>query len=200
MIIGLTGGIASGKSVVAKRFASLGAHIVDADVLARRVVENGTPGFERIVKRFSRSVIGSDGEIDRKWLADVVFNDDEARADLNAIVHPEVKAASLAALNEIPSDEVAIEVIPLLVETGQQDAFDLLIVVDLPVEMQLERLMKRNGYSLHEANARLAAQASREQRLAVADIVIDNSGALEDTLARVDEVWNQIVQMRSSRR
>ena len=88
MIIGLTGGIASGKSVVAKRFASLGAHIVDADVLARRVVENGTSGFERIVKRFSRSVIGSDGEIDRKWLADVVFNDDEARADLNAIVHP----------------------------------------------------------------------------------------------------------------
>lgn len=200
MIIGLTGGIASGKSVVAKRFASLGAHIIDADVLARRVVENGMPGFERIVKRFSRSVIGSDGEIDRKWLADVVFNDDEARADLNAIVHPEVKAASLAALNEIPSDEVAIEVIPLLVETGQQDAFDLLIVVDLPVEMQLERLMKRNGYSLHEAKARLAAQASREQRLAVADIVIDNSGALEDTLARVDEVWNQIVQMRSPRR
>nr|WP_076388906.1 dephospho-CoA kinase [Vaginimicrobium propionicum] len=199
MIIGLTGGIASGKSVVAKRFASLGAHIVDADVLARRVVENGTSGFERIVKRFSRSVIGSDGEIDRKWLADVVFNDDEARADLNAIVHPEVKAASLAALNEIPSDEVAIEVIPLLVETGQQDAFDLLIVVDLPVEMQLERLMKRNGYSLHEAKARLAAQASREQRLAVADVVIDNSGALEDTLARVDEVWNQIVQMRSPR-
>lgn len=191
--IALTGGIASGKTAVSNRFAALGAVIVDADVLAREVVAPGTPGLAAIVRRFGRAVLDAEGSLDRAALGRVVFADATARADLNAIVHPAVRDRRADLLAGVPSGAIVIQVIPLLVETDAADDFDLVIVVDVPVDVQLDRLMARNGYSRAEAESRVAAQASRAERLAVADIVIENTGSLADLHARVDEVWRALV-------
>lgn len=194
--IGLTGGIGSGKSTVAELLSARGAVIVDADQLAREVVEPGTPGLAAIRERFGESVLLPDGSLDRAALGALVFADARARADLNAIVHPLVRALGArlraAALASDPG-AVVVEVIPLLVETGQADAFDLVVVVDCPVETQVARVMGRSGLNRAEAQARVAAQASREDRLAAAGLVVSNDGGLDDLRAQVDTAWPQIV-------
>ena len=189
--VGLTGGIASGKSAVADALAGHGAILIDSDVLAREVVEPGTPGLAAIVERFGAGVLAADGALDRAELGQIIFGDDAARADLNQIIHPAVRARRAEIFETAPAGAVVVAVIPLLVETGIADQFDQVVVVDLPEELQLERLMGRNGYDRDEALARVRAQASRAERLAVADHVIDNSGTPAQTRAQVDRLWRQ---------
>ena len=189
--VGLTGGVASGKSAVADALAAHGAILIDSDVLAREVVEPGTPGLAAIVERFGAGVLAADGTLDRAELGQIIFGDDAARADLNQIIHPAVRARRAEIFETAPDGAVVVAVIPLLVETGIADQFDQVVAVDLPEDLQLERLMARNGYDRDEALARVRAQASREQRLAVADHVIDNSGTPAQTRAQVDRLWRQ---------
>jgi dephospho-CoA kinase len=186
--IALTGGIASGKSTVADMLEERGAVIIDSDVLAREVVEPGTPGLQAIVERFGAGVLTPEGALDRPALGTIVFGDNVARADLNAIVHPLVRARAEALEASAPGGTLVVQVIPLLVEAGLVDGFDVVAVVDVPEEEQLERLMRRNGFSRVEAQSRLRAQASRSERLAVADFVIDNSGPLRETEDQVERL------------
>lgn len=187
--VALTGGIASGKSFVADEFARLGATVVDSDVLAHEAVEPGTQGLAAVVDRFGADILGPDGTLDRAALGALVFHDDAARADLNAIVHPIVRSRAAAREAEAPEGAVVIQVIPLLVETGLDKEFDTIIVVDVPVGVQEERLRLRSGLSLDEARARIRAQATRSQRLAVATHIVDNSGAPRRTIERVADLW-----------
>jgi dephospho-CoA kinase len=191
--VGLTGGIGSGKSAVSERLAALGAVVIDADKAARAVVEPGTPGLTRIAEAFGPGVLGEDGSLDRVKLAGIVFGDDAARTRLNAIVHPLVqehmRAAEEAATTAGGPGAVIVHDIPLLAEGGRSAGFDLVIVVDAPPEVQVERLVGQRGMAADQARARMAAQATREQRLAIADIVIDNSGTLADLDRRVAQVW-----------
>jgi dephospho-CoA kinase len=190
---GLTGGIGSGKSEVSRRLAAHGAVIIDADVAARAVVAPGTSGLARIVEAFGADVVGPDGGLDRDQLGAIVFRDPAARATLNAIVHPLVgewmRAAERAAADAAHRDLIIVHDVPLLAENRRADDFDLVIVVDVPPELQLERLVSQRGMTRDQARARMAAQAGRPQRLAVADLVIDNSGSLADLDRRVAEVW-----------
>lgn len=187
--IALTGGIASGKTLVSDELARLGAVVVDSDLLAREVVEPGTAGLDRIRERFGDEVIQDDGALDRRALGSLVFSDDEARADLNAIVHPLVRerAAQLGAA--APAGAVVVNVIPLLVETGQQDDFDGIVVVDVPTEVQTTRLVERDRLTAQEAAARLRAQAPRTERLGAADWVVDNAAGTAATLEQVGRLW-----------
>lgn len=187
--VALTGGIASGKSFVADEFARLGATVVDSDVLAHEAVEPGTQGLAAVVDRFGADILGPDGTLDRAALGALVFHDDAARADLNAIVHPIVRSRAAAREAEAPEGAVVIQVIPLLVETGLDKEFDTIIVVDVPVGVQEERLRLRSGLSLDEARARIRAQATRSQRLAVATHIVDNSGAPGRTIEQVADLW-----------
>jgi dephospho-CoA kinase len=195
---GLTGGIGSGKSEVSRRLAAHGAVIIDADVAARAVVEPGTPGLARVAEAFGTGVLGPDGALDRERLGAIVFRDPASRARLNAIVHPLVgqwmRAAERAAVDGAPGDLVVVHDVPLLAENGRARDFDLVIVVDVPPELQVERLVTGRGLTPDQARARLAAQASREQRLAIADLVIDNSGSLADLDRRVAEVWAELTR------
>lgn len=191
-VVGLTGGIASGKTAVADLLAERGAVIVDADVLAREVVEPGTPALAAIEERFGCDVLRADGTLDRPALGRIVFSDAAARADLNAIVHPAVRRRAAELTAAAPKGSVVVQVIPLLVETGQQASFDLLVVVDVAPAVQLERLVRRDGLSMSDARARVAAQASREARLAAADVVIDNSGGPADLIPQVDALWERL--------
>ncbi len=191
-IVGLTGGIASGKSAVADLLARHGAVIIDADVLAREVVEPGTPGLAAVVGRFGRSVLRPDGTLDRARLGEIVFSDAAARADLNAIVHPAVRARAATLAAQAPADAVVVHVIPLLVETGQATSFDPVVVVDVDEQTQLRRLMARSHLTRADAEARLAAQASRAERLEAADLVIDNSGSFADLARQVDTLWTSL--------
>jgi len=190
--VGLTGGIGSGKSEVSRRLAALGAVVLDADAAARAVVEPGTPGLKRIAETFGPGVLRPDGALDRARLAEIVFADDAARARLNAIVHPLVhehmRAAEQAAVRAGGDDIVIVHAVPLLAEGGRAGEFDLVIVLDLPSETQVGRLAAR-GMPEEQARARIAAQATRDQRLAVADIVIDNSGTLADLDRQLSEIW-----------
>ena len=192
--IALTGGIASGKSFVAAELEALGAVIIDSDVLARDVVARGTPGLAAVVGRFGDAVLRADGELDRAALGTIVFADDAARADLNAIVHPLVRARAAALEEAAPEGAVVIQVVPLLVETGLYRGFGTVIVVDVPEETQLDRLMRRNPLTREEARARLDAQASRDERLAVATHVVDNAGSPEATRRRVRELWRELTR------
>jgi dephospho-CoA kinase len=190
---GLTGGIGSGKSEVSQRLAAHGAVVIDADVAARAVVAPGTPGLARVVEAFGADIVGPDGALDRDRLGAIVFRDPASRTTLNAIVHPLVgqwmRAAERAAVDAAGGDLIVVHDVPLLAENGRAGDFDLVIVVDVPPELQLERLVGQRGMSPDQARARMAAQASRPQRLAVADLVIDNSGSLTDLDHRVTEVW-----------
>lgn len=186
--VGLTGGVASGKSTVSARLAQLGAVVVDADALAREVVAVGTPGLADVVARFGDGVLTADGTLDRPALGALVFADHEARRDLEGIIHPRVRAEGAALEAAAPADAVVVHDIPLLVETGQSELFDVVVVVDTPVEEQVRRMVANRGMTREDALARIAAQATREQRLAVADVVIDNTGTLDDLIARVDEL------------
>ncbi|AQP49262.1 dephospho-CoA kinase [Tessaracoccus aquimaris] len=188
----LTGGIASGKSFVADEFAALGAVIVDSDLIAREVVEPGTPGLAQVVQRFGEGVLAEDGSLDRARLGAIVFSEDAARADLNAIVHPLVRRRAADLERAAPEGSVVIQVIPLLVETGLDEGFDTVLVVDVPVEAQIERLMRRNALTEADALARINAQADRGRRLAAATHVIENSGSRSATRERVREVWRDL--------
>ena len=196
MRVGLTGGIGSGKSEVSRRLAALGAVIIDADVAAREVVAPGTPGLKRIVETFGDNVLAADGALDRERLGLIVFTDPERRAALNAIVHPLVGewmvAAEQAAVKSGGPDVVVVHDVPLLAENGLAKLYDRVIVVDAPPEMQLSRLVNGRGMAEEQARDRMAAQATREQRLAIADIVIDNSTTLDDLDRRIAEVWKEL--------
>jgi dephospho-CoA kinase len=198
--VGLTGGIGSGKSEVSRRLAARGAVIIDADVAAREVVAPGTPGLAQIAEAFGPGVLGPDGALDREWLGAIVFRDPALRAKLNAIVHPLVRewmtvaertAAEAAAATG--RDLIVVHDVPLLAESRRADGFDLVIVVDVPPELQVERLVRQRGMTPDQARARMAAQASRDQRLAIAGVVIDNSGSLDDLDRRVAEVWADLL-------
>jgi len=193
---GLTGGIGSGKSTVSARLAELGAVVLDADKAARAVVEPGTPGLAAITAAFGAGVLAADGSLDRAKLAGIVFADEAALGRLNAITHPliheHIRAAEEAAIAAGGDDVVLVHDVALLAEWGRAKEFDLVIVVDVPAETQLERLTGPRRMAEDQARARMAAQASREQRLAVADIVIDNAGTREELDRRVDEVWGEL--------
>lgn len=188
-VVGLTGGIGSGKSTVSALLAERGAVIVDADAITREVQEPGTEVFQIIVDRFGPGVVARDGSLDRKALAAIVFSDPEALAALNAIVHPAVGAAVVRRLQEeAGTDHVVVLDVPLLVESSRMPT-ERLIVVDCPQDVAVRRLVERRGFTEEDARARMAAQASREERRARADFVIDNAGSLEDLRAQVDTAW-----------
>jgi dephospho-CoA kinase len=195
--IGLTGGIGSGKSTVSALLAERGAVIVDADRIAREVVEPGTPGLAAVVAAFGDDVLGPDGGLDRPALAAVVFADPEARARLDGIVHPLVRARAAELAAAAPPDAVLVHDIPLLVETGQAGRYDLVLVVQADLGTRVARLVRR-GMTEADARARIAAQATDEQRAAVADVVLDNSGTREELAAQVDRFWTEKVQPRVS--
>ncbi|NYE94142.1 dephospho-CoA kinase [Psychromicrobium silvestre] len=187
--IGLTGGIAAGKSLVARRLAELGAVLIDADQLAREVVEPGTVGLSRVLEAFGPEVRAADGSLDRAVLGQKIFAEDALREKLNAIIHPLVRQRAAALQAAAAAQAVVVQDIPLLAETGQGAAFHLVLVVDAADEIRLERLIRDRGMTESLARQRMAAQASRQQRLAVADVVIDNNGEVEDALAQVERLW-----------
>lgn len=191
--VGLTGGIGSGKSEVARLLAARGAVVVDSDVLAREVVAPGTDGLTEVVAAFGPEVLTPAGELNRPALGRLVFADPSARARLEGIVHPRVRRRAAEIAAAAAADAVVVHDVPLLVETGQQDRFDEVVVVDVPEEVQVDRLVRVRGMDEGDARARIAAQASRTDRLAAATVVIDNSGSLGALRARVDEVWDDLV-------
>jgi dephospho-CoA kinase len=193
MRVGLTGGVASGKSTVAAILAELGAVVVDADVLAREVVEPGTPGLAAVVETFGDRVLASDGSLDRPALGAVVFADEEKRRTLEGILHPLIRRRAEEIEQAAAPGALVVHDIPLLAETGQADRFDAVIVVDTPVETQVDRMVRLRGWTAADAEARVAAQASREQRRAVATYVIENTGTHEDLRDRVTEVFEKLV-------
>jgi dephospho-CoA kinase len=189
--VGLTGGIASGKSMVADELAARGAIIIDADVLAREVVEPGTPALAAIIDRFGAQVL-KEGQLDRARLAQIVFNDPLARRDLERIVHPAVRARAAELERAAGDAAVVVHVIPLLVETGQHEDFDVVVTVDADHETQIRRLIARNGFTRTEAESRITAQASREDRKSAADVVLDNTGSLTQLRAQIDALWAEL--------
>lgn len=193
MRVGLTGGIASGKSTVSEIFAELGAVIIDGDKLAREVVERGTPGLEQVVAAFGPDILTPEGDLDRPRLGQIVFNDEAQRKVLEGIVHPLVFERYAALEASAPTDGVVVHDIPLLAETGRADTFDAVVVVETPVEVQVERMLRDRGWSREDAESRIAAQATAEQRRAIATHLIVNDGALPDLRARVEEVWADLV-------
>jgi dephospho-CoA kinase len=195
VLIALTGGIASGKSTVAQRFAELGAVVIDADRLAREVVEPGTPGLDRIVEEFGPGVLSADGTLDRVALGAIVFDDEQARRTLNAITHPAVGERSRAlfgAAREADADGVVVYDVPLLVDSsgrGRIDEFDRVVVVSAEEETRVRRLVELRGMDEADARRRIASQAPEAARLAIADDVIDTNGTLDETIAQVDALW-----------
>jgi dephospho-CoA kinase len=196
--VGLTGGVASGKSTVSAILRDLGAVVVDADRLAREVVAPGTEGLAEIVEAFGPGVLTASGELDRAAMGALVFADETARRRLEAIIHPRVRRRGAELEAAAGPDAVVVHDIPLLAETGQGDAFDAVVVVDVPVQTQIERMVAERGMSRADAEARVAAQASREDRRAVATYVIDNTGTLEDLRDRVTEVLEKLVSTGST--
>ena len=196
--IGLTGGIGAGKSAVAHRLAEHGAIVVDSDRIAREVVEPGTPGLASVVAEFGAEVLRADGSLDRDRLGALVFGDDAARSRLNAIVHPLVgrRAAELAAA--APEGAVLVHDIPLLVENNLAAGFDLVLVVEAPVELRVARLVRDRGMTEEAARARIAAQASDAERRAVADVLLHNDGTLAELREQVDKVWTEIEARRAA--
>lgn len=193
MRVGLTGGIASGKSTVSEIFAELGAVIIDGDKLAREVVERGTPGLAQVVEAFGPEILTPAGDLDRPRLGRIVFNDEARRKVLEGIVHPLVFERYAALEASAPTDGVVVHDIPLLAETGRADTFDAVVVVETPAEVQVERMLRDRGWTREDAESRIAAQASTEQRRAIATHLIVNDGSLADLRARVEEVWAELV-------
>jgi dephospho-CoA kinase len=197
--VGLTGGIASGKSTVSARLAELGAVVIDADALAREVVAAGTPGLAAVVNAFGPEVLTGSGDLDRQAVARLVFRDDDARRRLEAIIHPLVRQRAAEMERDAPADGVIVHDIPLLVESGQEGDFDVVVVVDADEAVQRQRLGDQRGMSAQDAAARIGAQAPRERRLAVADQVIVNNGSLDDLRAAVDRLWSALSTTRPDR-
>ncbi|UYQ76253.1 dephospho-CoA kinase [Glutamicibacter sp. JL.03c] len=192
--VGLTGGVASGKSAVAAKFADLGAVVIDADALARDVVAAGTPGLAAIKDTFGPGILLPDGSLDRKALGAIVFSEEPQRLKLNAIVHPLVRQAARELREKAPADALVVEDIPLLVESGQAENFDAVIVVQAPPGERIRRMVEDRGWSVEDARSRMAAQATDEQRMAVADHVLENSGTLEDLQGRVAALYQQLTK------
>ncbi|MBF4573584.1 dephospho-CoA kinase [Herbiconiux sp. VKM Ac-1786] len=196
-VIALTGGIAAGKSTVARRFAEHGAVVVDADRLAREAVEPGTPGLAAIAERFGPGVIDADGRLDRPALGAIVFADEAARLDLNGITHPAVAALLKERLAETAAsdpDAIVVYDVPLLAESGgrRDGLFRFVVVVEAPAEVRVRRLIELRGMAADEAGRRVASQASDEERRALADVVIDTGGSLDETLEQTDAAWLRV--------
>jgi dephospho-CoA kinase len=197
LLVGLTGGIASGKSVVAARLGEHGAVVVDADRIAREVVEPGTPALRRIAEEFGPGVIAADGTLDRAALGAIVFADEAARGILNSITHPAIRELShqrFAEAGAADPDAIVVYDVPLLSEARGKDEFDVVVVVSAPEETRIERMMSLRGMSREEATGRIRSQVPEEQRRALADILIESGGTIEQTLARADEVWDELRQ------
>lgn len=189
LLVGLTGGIGSGKSTVSSSLAARGAVVIDADAITRELQEPGQPVLEAMVERFGEGILREDGRLDRQAVADLVFNDPDALADLNAIVHPAVGAEIARRLEaERDTDHIVILDVPLLVESGRND-LAALIVVDTDPEIAVRRLVEQRGFSEADARARISRQASRQERLAKADFVIENSGSRAELASRIDACW-----------
>jgi dephospho-CoA kinase len=195
LVVGLTGGIGAGKSTVAEFFARLGALVIDADQLARLAIERGTDGFAEVMLRFGDDVIVN-GDIDRKKLAEIIFSDETARRDLEAIIHPRVQALFADAVADLDHDDILIYEIPLLVETGANAKFDYIITVESDVELRKKRLLKKGLY-ISQIEKRMAAQASQNEREAVADAVIRNDGDEDSLLRQVENLWESVLVPQS---
>jgi dephospho-CoA kinase len=190
--VGLTGGIGSGKSEVSRRLAAQGAIVIDADQIAREVVAPGTDGLAEVVAAFGPEVLARGGGLDRAKLADLVFPDPQRLAMLNAIVHPRVGARMRQLEESAPPDAIVVHDVPLIAENNLAGSYDLVVVVDVSPRVQLERLVRQRSMTREQARARIAAQASREQRLAVADIVVENSGSLAELDRLSGELWSEL--------
>ena len=189
-VIGLTGGIGCGKSLAAQYFAELGALVIDADQLARAAIERGTDGFDEVVAIFGDSIL-KDGNIDRRALGDLIFKDATARTQLENIIHPFVRREFEEAMASLKGDQVLVYEIPLLVETGAQERFDVVITVESEMENRVARLRAR-GMHISEIEGRIAAQATREQRIEVADFLIENDGTEDELLRQVENIWDSL--------
>ena len=190
--VGLTGGVASGKSTVSAILGDLGAVVIDADVLAREVVEQGTPGLEKVVAEFGPELLTPEGDLDRPAMGRLVFADEDARRRLEAIVHPLVFERIVELESAASPEDLVVHDIPLLAESGRADTFDAVIVVDADPERQVARMVGERGWTAEDAEARMLAQTSREERLAVATHVIENNGTLDQLRARVEEVFAEL--------
>ena len=190
LIVALTGGIGAGKSLAAQCFSDLGARVVDADQLARVAIERGSEGFDEVILRFGEKIM-RDGDIDRKALAEIIFSDPQAKEDLEAIIHPRVRELFAEVVSDLQPGEVLIYEIPLLAESGSAKNFDLVITVEADLELRKERLRKR-GMFISEIERRIAAQATREARQALADFVITNDGDEDQLLRAVENLWEEL--------
>jgi dephospho-CoA kinase len=195
--VGLTGGIGSGKSEVARLLAERGAVVIDADALAREVVAPGTPGLAAVAEAFGDHLVGADGGLDREALGKIVFADPDARRRLEAILHPLIRAETARRFSALPRAAVGVHDIPLLAELGMAADYDVVVVVEAPPAVRLDRLARR-GLPRESAEARMANQAGDEQRRAVADILIDNGGSLDDLRTRVDAAWADLLARRDA--
>lgn len=201
ILVGLTGGLGAGKSTVARMLARRGAVVVDADVLARQAIAPGTPGRDRVVERFGEGILGGDGVIDREALAEVVFADEQARKDLEAITHPEVfRLLAETVERHRDTDAVVVFDAALIVETGFRDACDLLVVVSAPLDHRVARVARDRGMTEEAARARITAQVPTEEREAAADVVLRNEGGLEALEGQVDDLWRRIRELAAGRR
>lgn len=189
-VIGLTGGIGCGKSLAAQYFSELGALVIDADQLARAAIERGSQGFDKAVSIFGDSILNN-GDIDRRALGEIIFKDPDAKKKLEGIIHPFVRQQFEEAVSSLKADETLIYEIPLLVETGAQDRFDLVITVESELENRISRLRQR-GMHISEIEGRIAAQATREQRVEVADFLIENDGSEDELLRQVENIWDSL--------
>jgi dephospho-CoA kinase len=196
MRVGLTGGIASGKSTVSAILRELGAVVIDADELAREVVAKGTPGLAAVVEEFGPGLLTSDGDLDRAAMGNLVFADDAARKRLEAIVHPLVFERIVDLESQAPAGSVIVHDIPLLAESGRADTFDAVIVVDAPQDVQVARMIRDRGWTEADALSRIAAQATPADRRAIATYVVDNIGTLEDLRAQVEKIYAELTNTR----
>lgn len=194
LLVALTGGIGSGKSLAAQFFADLGAVVVDSDQLARQVIERGSVGFDEVVTRFGDEIL-TVGDIDRKKLGEIIFADSTARGDLEAITHPRIREALAAIVATVPEDRIVINQIPLLVETGGKARFDLVIAITSPDELRYQRLLER-GMKPQEIKSRIAAQVSDSARVAIADYIITNDGSAGNLLRQVKKLWEEVLLPR----
>lgn len=187
-VIGLTGGIGSGKSLAAEYFADLGALVIDADQLARAAIERGSPGFDEVIATFGDSIL-ENGEINRRALGELIFKDPEKKSKLEAIIHPRVRSEFEAAVASLSGNQILVYEIPLLFETDGANRFETVITVEAPMDKRIERLREKGLYP-SEIEARIAAQASREERVSIADFVIENSGSKDGLLRQVENIWD----------
>ncbi|MFM1994937.1 MAG: hypothetical protein RLZZ610_454 [Actinomycetota bacterium] len=193
-LIGLTGGIASGKSTVSRLLAEHGADVIDADLVAREVIEPGTTGFNSVVAKFGSGIVEGDGRISRESLAQIVFADSKKRLELEGVLHPLIQARTLELIQNSTSD-VVVYAVPLLVEAKVDYPFDLVVTVESGIENQIERLISDRGYSRQQAEARVEAQASSDERRARADIALENTGSIEELISQVSNLWRRVKEL-----